>query len=82
MSVSFSLACFDIGSIGTRHETSHELSNSSSDHTLPLEYPYPDPGPDTPHFCKKKFSLNIVVLGPICDSEADLGRFGHPTTMF
>ena len=82
MSVSFSCAGFDIGSIKTRHETSTELSNSSRDDTVPLEYPIRDPRRDTPISAGKKFSLKMIVLGPICDSEAHIGRFRHPTAMF
>ena len=47
MSVSFSCAGFDIGSIRIRYETSTELSSSSGDDTLRLYHPFLDPGPDT-----------------------------------
>ena len=72
-------AGFDIGSIKTRHEMSTELSSLSGDDTLSLEYPILDPGPIS---AERKFSLKMIVLGLICDSEAHLGRFRHPTTIY
>ena len=79
MSVSFFYAGFDIGSIKTCHEMSAELSISSGDDTLSLEYPILDPGPIS---AEKRFSLKMIVLGLICDSEAHLGCLRHPTTIY
>ena len=79
MSVSFSLACFDIGSIDTRHETSHELLTSSRDRTLPRQQPIPDSGPNTPILGNTFLEVGVVVLGPTEVSEAHLGRVGLST---
>ena len=77
MGVSFSVAGYGIGCIRIRHKTSTKLSNSLGDDILGLKYPIPDPV----SIRRNVLNTKTFVLGPICDLEAHLGRFGYPTAM-